>query len=106
MENAFLQLLKIEPLWNKFKKAESKGQFKGLTFEEHIADALVQNFISETEAEQLTAYNIQRYDSMLTDIFDMQLLHELELSNPHLPPNPAEEKQQYTDDEPKAFLRY
>jgi acyl-CoA dehydrogenase len=84
MENAFLQLLSIEPLWDRFKKAESKGQFRGLTFEEHLADALAQNFISETEAEQLTAYNIQRYDSMLTDIFDMQLLHELELSNPEI----------------------
>ena len=106
MENAFLQLLQIEPIWNKFKKAESKGQFKGLTFEEHLADALAQSFISQPEAEQLTAYNIQRYDSMLTDIFDMQLLHELELSNPHLPPAPSAEIQQHTDDEPEAFLRY
>nr|MBP8207018.1 acyl-CoA dehydrogenase [Acinetobacter sp.] len=29
MESAFQMLLKIEPLWNKFKKAESKGQFQG-----------------------------------------------------------------------------
>lgn len=106
MENAFLQLLKIEPLWDKFKKAESKGQFKGLTFEAHIADALAQSFISEDEAQQLTEYNIQRYDSMLTDIFDMQLLHELPVPNPHKPADAQPEKQQHTDDAPEAFLRY
>ncbi|WP_180101915.1 acyl-CoA dehydrogenase [Acinetobacter sp. YH12126] len=106
MENAFLQLLKIEPLWNQFKKAESKGQFKGLTFEAHIADAIAQKFITASEAEQLNTYNIQRYDSMLTDVFDMQLIHELELSNPHLTIAPEVKKQQHTDDEPEAFLRY
>ncbi|UIJ76761.1 MULTISPECIES: acyl-CoA dehydrogenase [unclassified Acinetobacter] len=106
MENAFLQLLKIEPLWNQFKKAESKGQFKGLTFEAHIADAIAQKVITASEAEQLSTYNIQRYDSMLTDVFDMQLIHELELSNPHLTIAPEVKKQQHTDDEPEAFLRY
>lgn len=106
MENAFLQLLKIEPLWNQFKKAESKGQFKGLTFEAHIADAIAQKVITASEAEQLSTYNIQRYDSMLTDVFDMQLIHELELSNPHLTVSPEVKKQQHTDDEPEAFLRY
>ncbi|MGN0935564.1 acyl-CoA dehydrogenase [Acinetobacter amyesii] len=106
MENAFLQLLKIEPLWNQFKKAESKGQFKGLTFEAHIADAIAQKVITASEAEQLSTYNIQRYDSMLTDVFDMQLIHELELSNPHLTVAPEVKKQQHTDDEPEAFLRY
>ncbi|WP_180114586.1 acyl-CoA dehydrogenase [Acinetobacter sp. YH12063] len=106
MENAFLQLLKIEPLWNQFKKAESKGQFKGLTFETHIADAIAQKVITASEAEQLSTYNIQRYDSMLTDVFDMQLIHELELSNPHLTVSPEVKKQQQTDDEPEAFLRY
>ncbi|WP_180106404.1 MULTISPECIES: acyl-CoA dehydrogenase [unclassified Acinetobacter] len=106
MENAFLQLLKIEPLWNQFKKAESKGQFKGLTFETHIADAIAQKVITASEAEQLSTYNIQRYDSMLTDVFDMQLIHELELSNPHLTVSPEVKKQQHTDDEPEAFLRY
>ncbi|WP_180163621.1 acyl-CoA dehydrogenase [Acinetobacter sp. YH12069] len=106
MENAFLQLLKIEPLWNQFKKAESKGQFKGLTFETHIADAIAQKVITASEAEQLSTYNIQRYDSMLTDVFDMQLIHELELSYPHLTVSPEVKKQQHTDDEPEAFLRY
>jgi len=43
---------------------------------------------------------------MLTDVFDMQLIHELELSNPHLTVSPEMKKQQNTDDEPEAFLRY
>ncbi len=107
MESAFQMLLKIEPLWNKFKKAESKGQFQGLTFEAHIADALTTNFITQSEADQLIAYNIQRYDSMLTDIFDEQLFNELALDNPHLLHKKAGSAQpQKMDDEPEAFLRF
>lgn len=107
MESAFQMLLKIEPLWNKFKKAESKGQFQGLTFEAHIADAVTTNFITQSEADQLIAYNIQRYDSMLTDIFDEQLFNELALDNPHLLHKKTDSAQpQKTDDEPEAFLRF
>ncbi|CAM2834947.1 acyl-CoA dehydrogenase [Acinetobacter celticus] len=107
MESAFQMLLKIEPLWNKFKKAESKGQFQGLTFEAHIADAVTTNFITQSEADQLIAYNIQRYDSMLTDIFDEQLFNELTLDNPHLLHKKTDSAQpQKTDDEPEAFLRF
>lgn len=85
MESTFLMLLGMEDVWNKFKKAESKGQFAGLTFEEHIQSALASNFISQAEADQLTTYNTQRFDSMLTDIFDMELDQALDLNNPHLP---------------------
>ena len=107
MESAFQMLLKIDPLWNKFKKAESKGQFQGLTFETHIIDAVTTNFITQSEADQLIAYNIQRYDSMLTDIFDEQLFNELALDNPHLLHKKAGSAQpQKMDDEPEAFLRF
>ncbi|WP_312966757.1 acyl-CoA dehydrogenase [Acinetobacter gerneri] len=84
MEHAFKMLLEIEELWNKFKKAELHGQFKGLIFEEHIEDALATGFISQSEADQLLEYNAYRYDSMLTDIFDMKLEHDLPLENPHI----------------------
>lgn len=85
LESTFQMLLQIEPLWHKFKKAESKDQFKGLTFEEHITYAVSQGFITESEAQSLIVYNAKRFDSMLTDVFDMQLKEDLELDNPHLP---------------------
>ncbi|WP_445115396.1 acyl-CoA dehydrogenase [Acinetobacter sp. WZC-1] len=85
MEATFQMLLKVEPLWDKFKKAESKDQFKGLTFEAHVQDAVATSFISQQEADQLIEYNAMRYDSMLTDIFDQQLNEVLPLDNPHLP---------------------
>lgn len=84
MESTFQMLLAIQPLWNKFKKEESKDQFKGLSFEEHIADAVAVGFINTTEAEQLLKYNAKRYDSMLTDVFDEHLEKDLPLENPHL----------------------
>ena len=83
MENAFQAALKIDPLWTKFKKAESKGQFEGLDFESHIQHALETGFISPEEADQLIHYNAQRFDSMLTDIFDHQLEQTLDLKNPY-----------------------
>ncbi len=83
MENAFQAALKIDPLWTKFKKAESKGQFEGLDFESHIQHALETGFINPEEADQLIHYNAQRFDSMLTDIFDHQLEQTLDLKNPY-----------------------
>ncbi|WP_223235218.1 acyl-CoA dehydrogenase domain-containing protein, partial [Acinetobacter baumannii] len=47
----FFNCTTIEPLWDKFKKAESKGKFTGLTFEENIAQAIKEGFISESEAQ-------------------------------------------------------
>jgi acyl-CoA dehydrogenase len=84
MESTFQMLLSVQPLWDKFKKAESKDKFKGLTFEEHIADAVSTGFITTDEAEKLLKYNAKRYDSMLTDVFDEHLENDLPLENPHL----------------------
>lgn len=84
MESTFNLLLEIEKLWDRFKKAENKGQFKGLSFAEHVADAQLQGFINDQEAEKLLHYNARRYDSMLTDIFDLHLNEVLELENPYL----------------------
>lgn len=83
LEHTFQILRTLEPLWDKFKKAESKGKFTGLTFEENIAQAIKEGFISESEAQQLLQYNTIRFDSMLTDVFDEDLNKDLPLSNPH-----------------------
>lgn len=84
MESTFNLLLEIEKLWDRFKKAENKGQFKGLSFADHVADAHEQGFINEEEANKLLHYNARRYDSMLTDVFDLHLQEVLELENPHI----------------------
>src|SRR5690606_38945351 len=79
IESTVNMLLEIEPLWDRFKKAESKNQFQGLSFEERLIDAQQKGFIDEHEAEQLRHYNAKRYDSTLTDIFDLELKEVLEL---------------------------
>lgn len=84
MESTFQMLLGMQPLWDKFKKAESKDQFTGLSFEERVANAVETGFISRSEADVLLQYNAKRYDSMLTDIFDEHLVDDLPLENPHL----------------------
>ncbi|MEA1228462.1 acyl-CoA dehydrogenase [Acinetobacter sp. IRS14] len=83
LEHTFQILRTLEPLWDKFKKAESKGKFTGLTFEENIQQAIKEGFITESEAQQLLQYNAIRFDSMLTDVFDEDLNKDLPLSNPH-----------------------
>ncbi|WP_435979181.1 acyl-CoA dehydrogenase [Psychrobacter sp. DM4] len=83
MENAYQTLLSIEPLWQKFKKAEHKGSFEGLTFEDHVVQASQSGEITEDEAEQLINYNGLRFDSLLTDVFDEHLLEAQERYNPH-----------------------
>lgn len=84
MEATFNLLTTVENEWNHFKKAESKGEYQGLTFEERLADAVSRGAIQQDLANKLSEYNALRYDSMLTDIFDEKLERVLELDNPHL----------------------
>ena len=83
MESAFQKLLQIEPLWVRFKKSESKNEYEGLTFEDRIQNAIDKQAITAEEARQLMSFNAVRFDSMLTDVFDMQLDQVLPLDNPH-----------------------
>ena len=83
LEGTYQALLGVEPLWQRFKKAEHHGEFAGLSFEDHVVSASQQEFITEEEAEVLIEYNAMRFDSLLTDVFDGQLQHALERPNPH-----------------------
>ena len=83
IEYAYQTLLDVEPLWQKFKKAEHKDSFEGLTFEDHVVYASQNGDITEEEAEQLISYNALRFDSLLTDIFDEHLSKAQERINPH-----------------------
>ena len=83
MEHAYQTLLDVEPLWQKFKKAEHKDSFEGLTFEDHVVYASQNGDIIEEEAEVLIQYNAIRYDSLLTDVFDKHLSKAQERTNPH-----------------------
>lgn len=83
MEYAYQMLLEVEPLWQKFKKAEHKDSFEGLTFEDHVVYASQNGDITEAEAEQLIQYNGVRFDSLLTDVFDKHLQQAQERENPH-----------------------
>ena len=83
MEHAYQTLLDVEPLWQKFKKAEHKDSFEGLTFEDHVVYASQNGDITEEEAEVLIQYNAIRFDSLLTDVFDKHLSKAQGRHNPH-----------------------
>ena len=45
---------------------------------------MTQSFVTAEEASQIAEYNIKRFDSMLTDIFDMKIDQTLPLDNPYI----------------------
>ncbi|WP_131667868.1 acyl-CoA dehydrogenase [Psychrobacter pygoscelis] len=97
LEHTYQTLLEIEPLWHKFKKAEHKGSFEGLTFEDHVVNATQSGNLTESEAEQLITYNAQRFDALLTDVFDHSLSEVQERANPHTLENAADNLTNYAD---------
>lgn len=97
LESTYQTLLEIEPLWQKFKKAEHKGNFEGLTFEDHVVTATQNGDITESEAEQLINYNAMRFDSLLTDVFDMDMTEAKERYNPHTLANAVDNLTDYAE---------
>lgn len=87
IEATYQQLLDIEPLWIMFKKQQQQGNLFGLTFEDQVIDAIKQDIINEEEAEILIAYNGMRYETLLTDTFDIILKDTLPRYNIHHPEN-------------------
>lgn len=83
MEATLIQRWEIDALWRKFKKAEHKEQLQGLSFEDYIQDAIEKGLIDQDEAQQLTAYNHLRFESMATDVFDLELKQVEAITNPH-----------------------
>ena len=97
MENAYQTLLGIEPLWQKFKKAEHKDSFAGLSFEDHVVYASQNEDITEEEAEVLIQYNAIRFDSLLTDVFDKHLSQAQPRFNPHTLENAVNQLTDYAE---------
>lgn len=106
LENTYQTLLAIEPLWHEFKKAESKGKFEGLTFEDHVVEASQNGIISEEDAEALIHYNALRFDSLLTDVFDAQLWQVQERFNPHTLENAVQQLTNYAEVKQAAQRRH
>ena len=105
MENAYQTLLAVEPLWQRFKKAEHKGSFEGLTFEDFVVEASQNGDISEEEAEVLIHYNALRFDSLLTDTFDEHLEQVHERTNPHSLENAVDKLTNYAQLKKDAQIR-
>ncbi|WP_201616254.1 acyl-CoA dehydrogenase [Psychrobacter urativorans] len=105
MEHAYQSLLEIEPLWQKFKKAEHKDSFEGLTFEDHVVYASQNGDVTEEEAEALINYNALRFDSLLTDVFDEHLQQAQERFNPHSLENAVHKLTDYAQLKNEAQVR-
>lgn len=97
MEHAYQTLIEIEPLWQKFKKAEHQDNFEGLTFEDHVVHASQNDSITEEEAEVLIQYNAMRFDSLLTDVFDQHLSEAQDRNNPHTLENAVNQLTNYAE---------
>ncbi len=71
MEHTFNQLVEVEPVYLKFAKAVAKGAAPlCFTLDEQLAACQEQGLITDSEAEQIAAYDALRVDAILTDSFD------------------------------------
>ena len=102
VEHTYQTLLAIEPLWQKFKKAEHKDSFEGLTFEDHVVHASQNGDITEEEAEVLIEYNAMRFDALLTDVFDAHLSQAQTRMNPHTLDNAVHQLTDYAERKNRA----
>lgn len=74
MEVALDMLAKIEPLYDKFARAVSKGKVEGHDTPTQLANCVETGILSKDEAKQVEEYDKHRYDSILTDAFDPDYL--------------------------------
>lgn len=74
MEIAFDTLIKVEPLYDRFQKAISKGEVEGLTFEQRLASAQAKGVLNADEAEKLRDFESLRFEAILTDEFEPEVL--------------------------------
>ena len=72
----YRQLLDIEPLYERFLKAES--HLPGTNWDARLDAAVNEGLVTDEEAAVLRDYETMRYDCMLTDAFD-QTLETLDL---------------------------
>lgn len=75
VESTYQMLLEIEPLWSEFRKKQLSGSYAGLDLEQNFSDAISAGDFTEAQIEKIKTYNAKRYDALLTDAFDKDLLH-------------------------------
>ena len=69
MEVAFDTLVEVEPLYNTYYKALSKGELTSRTLEGRLEEAIAKNILTAEEAEQVGRYDRLRYEAIQTDSF-------------------------------------
>ncbi len=66
---AYYKLMEVEPIYDKFSKAVSKGEAAGFSFAEQMKDAIAKGILTKAEGKQVTEFEKLRHDAMLTDAF-------------------------------------
>ena len=74
MEDAFKQLITVEPVYNKFSRAVAKGKVDAEGFQAQLAQATELGIITETEAQSLAAYEPMRLEAIYVDDFSKAYL--------------------------------
>lgn len=69
IEQAFVQLQRVAPVYGQFLKAVSSGRIQGQNIAEQLADAQAQGLLSDAQATDIARYDELRYDAILTDHF-------------------------------------
>ena len=70
LQTTYRLLLQVDKAWQAFARARDKGDVKADSLQEALREAADKGIISEADIEQLAAYDVRRYDCVLTDNFD------------------------------------
>ena len=82
MEDAFKQLIAVEPYYNKFSRAVAKGEITAEGFEAQLAQATELGIVTETEARALATYEPLRLEAIYVDDFSKEYLKGISFGEP------------------------
>ncbi|RFA29897.1 acyl-CoA dehydrogenase [Alkalilimnicola ehrlichii] len=84
MEVALRLLPEAEPVFNKFQKAVTKLDVPSFDFEERLQAAVAAGALSDGEADLVRRYEKLRYEAIITDAFDKEVLAPKSQREPEL----------------------
>jgi acyl-CoA dehydrogenase len=71
LESTYRMLLQVDSAWQSFSRARSKGQIAAFDLAEALQEAVGKGIIAAEDVTALADYDAHRYDSLLTDEFDL-----------------------------------
>lgn len=93
IESTYQMLLRVEPAWQRYLRADAKGELDGDDIRSKLISAAARGVIGDEDVEPLLDYDARRYDALLTDAFEKEFF---------APERTAQEREDQAAAEPAA----